>query len=217
MPWKIDITGQRFGRLVAIAPLKSTSQGVRWECICDCGQRASVLTKKLRNGHTKSCGCLQATVHVTHGRTRTPEYRAWQSMLARCDDPNGVMWHRYGGRGIKVCDRWRVFENFFADVGPKPGKGYSLDRIDNDGDYCPSNVRWATKIEQDTNRSTNIYYTYKGVTGTVAQIKERLKLKLPMSTLTSRQYYRWPTDDLFGAPPRARLGHGRSSQKRTDA
>lgn len=215
MPWKIDITGQRFGRLVAIMPVKTTKQGVYWRCQCDCGATVEVVAKKLRYGSTVSCSCWRKTRRLKHGMTKTPEHVAWTSMLERCRNPRGIMWHRYGARGIRVCERWQSFENFYEDMGPRPGPGYSLDRIDNDGHYEPGNVRWATKLQQDSNKSTNVVYTYKGVRGTIKQIRDQLNIDLPLSTLASRQYARWPVDDLFGAPPGARLGHARPSKKHT--
>lgn len=166
----IDLTGQRFGRLLVlsvagheITPCRHGRRGqLRWSCVCDCGRDATVVGLRLRNGRTRSCGCLKvdpSTRTTTHGATRrcnrlnsTPEYRSWRSMRARCEQPKHIGFHLYGGRGIRICERWTSFENFLADMGPKPGPNFSLDRIDVDGNYEPSNCRWATPVEQSNNR-----------------------------------------------------------------
>lgn len=98
----------------------------------------------------------------THGMSRTPENNAWRELRHRCENPNMHNYHRYGGRGIKVCKRWSKFENFYADMGPRPSAKHSIDRIDNDGDYTPDNCRWATQLEQAKNRGNNRYIELKG-------------------------------------------------------
>jgi hypothetical protein len=153
----IDLTGQRFGRLVvaAFAGRHSGRQAL-WRCHCDCGNISTVHGVNLRRGFSKSCGCLGAEnrLRLKHGHTinrkRSPEHRVWTGMKDRCINDNSVKWKRYGGRGIKVCDRWlNSFENFLADMGPRPSLQHTLDRYpDNDGDYEPGNVRWATRKEQ---------------------------------------------------------------------
>lgn len=126
---------------------------IRWaKCRCVCGNEKWIFEGAVKNGHTKSCGCK----HVLHGHTAkgkiTPEWNAWHSMQERCMNPKNDSWKHYGGRGIRVCDRWQEsFNNFFIDVGPRPGNEFSLDRIDNEGHYEPGNVRWATKSEQRRN------------------------------------------------------------------
>ena len=155
----LDLLGQRFGKLVVKALTKDRQNKKRmWLCICDCGKERLVITSHLRSGHTTSCGCIKTTECGNHLRKHgmadpnSIEYVAWKNMHQRCRDPNVIHWKSYGGRGIAVCERWDDFENFLADIGRRPGPGFSIDRIDNDGDYEPSNVRWATDSQQMKNR-----------------------------------------------------------------
>lgn len=157
-----DLTGQRFGRLVAISYAGRRGNNHGWLCRCDCGVWSAPLGSNLTRGNTSSCGCLhrEATGNKSraHGRHRTTEYNIHASMIARCYRATSVSFPNYGGRGIKVCDRWRFgedgksgFECFFEDVGKRPSKDYSIDRRNNDGDYEPGNVGWATRSEQMNN------------------------------------------------------------------
>jgi hypothetical protein len=150
---KIKLAGQTFGRWTVVAEAGRNKQGhVLWLCKCECGTEKSVSGLYLRGGG-KSCGCLQ-TKHGESGLQRTPEYSAWVGMKTRCTNPKCEFWKDYGERGIRVCKRWlNSFENFLADVGRRTSPLHSLDRFpDNNGDYEPSNVRWATGSEQQHNR-----------------------------------------------------------------
>lgn len=160
---KLDLVGQRFGRLVVERPggIKK-GQGSFWWCRCDCGTVKRVHGGNLRTGHTQSCGCLAQETRKTqrgplkHGHARPgaehPLYRRWRSMVQRCTDPKAANYHKYGGRGIRVCDRWRDFAAFLADMGMPPTPKHQLDRIDPVGHYEPGKVRWATLKEQRANR-----------------------------------------------------------------
>lgn len=130
---------------------------------CSCGNRGSTAINNLMNGHTKSCGC--ATRKRTHGMHLSSEYTSWAKMKSRCCDENSESYKHYGGRGVAVCERWLIsFENFYSDMGPKPSPNHSLDRIDVNGNYEPSNCRWATVIEQANNTRRNRIMTIDGVT-----------------------------------------------------
>jgi len=164
-----DITGQRFGRLVVIEIAgRSKSQNVKWRCKCDCGNECIVNGSYLRGGHTQSCGCLKKEkgiiANTLHGWSQTPIGILLYCMKQRCYYPNNPGYKNYGGRGITVCDRWLGedrFENFFIDMG-NPPEGKTLDRIDNDGNYCKENCRWATRTEQCRNRRNTKLLTYEG-------------------------------------------------------
>lgn len=159
----VDLTGHVFGRWTVIERSPENRYGKpAWVCLCDCGTTATVAGSVLRMGESLSCGCYKREVSAnnmkvvatTHGMHNTPEYFRWMSMKLRCYCKTHFAYHRYGGRGITVCDRWlHSFENFIADIGERPSTKHSLDRVNNDGNYEPNNVRWATAKEQANNRT----------------------------------------------------------------
>jgi hypothetical protein len=166
----MNLTGRQFGRLVPVEYLGNH----RWRCECSCGTRATVHRGNLRSGHTQSCGCLHREVardgRTTHGGTRSPEYAVWSSMIQRCYRQKTKMYPRYGGRGIRVCGRWRnSFAAFIEDMGKRPSPKHQIDRINNDGNYEPANCRWVTLRDQFNNRSSNVHLIVDGSSRTVAE------------------------------------------------
>lgn len=148
-----------------------------WHCACKCGTEKRVHGGSLRAGTSKSCGCWGTEryplMNRTHGMSKTPEHRTWSGIKTRCYNPNVKNFDRYGGRGIKVCDRWKDFANFFEDMGPKPSPKHSIERIDSNGDYEPGNCRWATITEQASNKRNNVMLELNGEMVTGAEFARR--------------------------------------------
>lgn len=154
---KNDLTGQRFGRLVAVEPSGRKKWGcIAWNCICDCGTITELASNTLKSGLTKSCGCLLSetarAASTKHGRYGSGEYKSWDSMIQRCTNPSSPSYARYGARGLTVCEDWLIFENFYRDMGPRP-PGHTIDRLNNAEGYSASNCRWATPVEQAHNKN----------------------------------------------------------------
>jgi hypothetical protein len=157
--------GEKFGRLTLMEEVESLYNNKirRFLCECDCGNKKLIHLTNLKSGDTKSCGCLNIEIskqrNRTHGDSNSPEYQTWKRMKRRCDNPKGNRWEHYGGRGIKVCDRWiNSYQNFLEDMGRKPSPEYSIDRINVNGNYEPSNCRWSTPKEQSNNTRRNKNY-----------------------------------------------------------
>lgn len=146
---RINREGERYGQLTLLSRATPKNGKVVWECRCDCGVIKNIRWSHIL-GHTKSCGCLRRGKHLTHGGSSSPEYSVWLNMRRRCNNPRQHAFQHYGGRGIKICQRWDDFGNFFTDMGTRP-KGYSLDRIDVEGNYEPSNCRWTSQAIQVRN------------------------------------------------------------------
>ena len=187
MPRSHDLTGKRYGRLTAIQESSISSKKRKWECICDCGNIAHVITSSLVSGRTTSCGCrkLEAArenckehgLKPRHGLTNSRVWRIWSGMLYRVNpDSRESEVEKYSGRGITVCERWKIFENFFEDMGHPP-EGLSLDRIDVNGNYEPSNCRWATSKEQQNNKRNTRYLIINGEKKPLMMVATELGIK----------------------------------------
>lgn len=152
-----DLTGQKFGRLTVLGRAANKGRRTMWECLCDCGNVKNIVADSLQCGKSRSCGCLKRDISenpaIKHGYAGSAIYVAWVSMKQRCFNSNHPGYKDYGGRGVTVCDRWADdgFINFLKDMGNRPD-GLTLDRIDNDGNYEPSNCRWATQEQQNINK-----------------------------------------------------------------
>lgn len=173
--YKIEnLSGRRFGRLIVTGFAGiTTDKKYAWHCACDCGKKTAVRGETLKSGNTTSCGCLAIEKNIarlkTHGMRDSSEFTIWSCMRDRCTRKKNRAYERYGGRGITVCERWNKFENFFEDMGPRPSKLHSIDRIDNNGGYCKENCRWATIAEQSANTRSNRMIEYNGKSLHVAE------------------------------------------------
>lgn len=204
-----DITGQRFGRLVAMRIEPTSSIRTHWHCECDCGRTHIASTQHLRRGAILSCGCLKrektsarSRKHgATLGRRPSRLYTIWQSMRQRCLGPNCENYPRYGGRGIRICPEWSDFSSFMQWAF---ANGYSdiltIDRIDNDGNYEPANCRWATRKQQNQNYSRNRRVTYRGETACLSEHVARTNLKY--HTVKRRLLRGWSINKALETPPR---------------
>jgi hypothetical protein len=155
------LTGKKFGRWNVLNDSgKRKSNQIMWTCVCECGTIKEVYGSHLKKGQSKSCGCLRKELQIErqtkHGKCFTLAYKSWASMKQRCLNTNAPKYPIYGGRGIMICERWMMFENFLADMGERP-EGMTLDRIDNEGHYEPSNCRWADIETQNNNKVRNQY------------------------------------------------------------
>lgn len=199
-----DLTGKRFGRLVALSYVGSIKNTSTWLCRCDCGTEKNVSGPALRRGTSTSCGCFRESIrsdlHHIHGMTESVEYKTWTRMRSRCTSPTCREWPHYGGRGITICERWEAFENFYQDMGPRP-KGHSIDRIDNDGNYEPANCRWATVDQQLRNKRTVTKITLNGETLCLAEWARRAGICY--GTVAHRIKRGWSAEDAITKPVRS--------------
>lgn len=169
-----DITGRTFGRLIVLSRVENSKQGkARFECRCECNRFTTVLGTHLVRGTIKSCGCwrveMPAKAFRKHGGKGTAEYRIWGHMKTRCLNPKSRYYHRYGGRGIAICPEWLTsFEAFFRDMGSRPSRRHSIERLDGNKGYSPDNCCWALPLQQSSNRSTVRQIEHNGITDTIA-------------------------------------------------
>lgn len=208
-----NLTGKKFGRLIAIKQVGKDKKGnYKWLCQCDCEKEKIILGFSLTGGRTKSCGCLNIEIarqrNTIHGHSRkgkiTRTYRAWCHMIERCTKSDHRQYENYGGRGIKVCQRWLKFKNFLEDMGECP-PGLSIDRTNNNDGYCKQNCRWATINQQNNNTRHNHMITFNNKTQTLTEWAKELK----MSTqgLLKRFELGWPIEKALTRTVR-KINHG---------
>ena len=202
----IDLTGQTFSQLTVICRAENDKRrGARWKCRCACGGFATIRAYNLRSGKTKSCGCMGRERLIernfVHGRTGSPEYATWKSIIKRCTNPNDISFKNYGERGIKVCEEWmNDFMAFFNYIGPKPTQKHSIERINNNRNYQPGNVKWATQKQQCNNKRNNHRITLNGQTMTITQWADFVGI--PPKTLHNRINLGWPPVKAIFQPVR---------------
>jgi len=176
-----DLKGLKFGRLSVLAMESQKNRRTYWTCICECGNKTIGRSDQITSGKKTSCGCYGAEMrkkaNITHGKSRTNEYKIWGRMNDRCSNKNDKSYSSYGGRGIHVCSRWKDFSEFFHDMGVRPAGGYTLERIDNDKGYNPDNCAWATRKTQQNNTRRNHLVELDGVTLTIAQWSDRTNIE----------------------------------------
>lgn len=169
--------GQKHGMLTAIAFVRRNSDcRPVWKWLCDCGKTHEANAKNVLKGKQRSCGCLHDG-RPSHGLSKTPEYRIWGEMIQRCTNPDNKNFVNYGGRGIKVCERWRSFASFYEDIGPRPSPSLTIERVDNNGWYCKENCKWSTRIENASNTRSNRYVWYDEKKFTISAIARLHKIK----------------------------------------
>lgn len=193
--------GQLFGRLTVISYSHTKRRGAKYyQCICSCGNKTLAIGYNLKNGNTKSCGCLHkevtSEIHSTHKESRSAEYRIWAGLLSRCRNPNNIGYYLYGGRGISV--EWQDFNTFLRDMGRRPFKNAQIDRIDNDKNYCASNCRWVSPTQNANNKRNNRKLTFNGMTKTISEWSAHTGIKY--QTLDTRRRAGWGVEDILTTP-----------------
>jgi hypothetical protein len=201
----IEMVGKKFGKLTVIERVNGHAS--KWLCRCDCGNNKVVFGGNLRRGHTQSCGCKKVPTEelraraIRHGHgapgKHSLTYASWGSMRERCNNSNASGYENYGGRGIKICERWNIFENFLSDMGERPSPKHTLDRIDPDGNYEPTNCRWATIAEQQRNRRNTQWVEFEGEKVSLGELCEKFGVKY--SLVNCRVRRGWPIREALTA------------------
>jgi len=212
-PQRGDLTGRKFRLLMVIKYVgRDKNRNSLWLCHCECGKETITCSAYLKNGDTKSCGCLNSKTTVarntTHNLYGTPEHRNWTAMIARCENPNVKVFHNYGGRGIRVCERWRTsFAAFYQDMGLRPTAQHTVDRFpDPDGNYEPDNCRWATRAEQSRNQKRNRLLTFNGK---VRCLQDWATLSgISAASISKRLKKGWTVEQALSTPTRGKPGSG---------
>lgn len=209
-PVRNDLQGKRFGLLVVMERAENKAGRVRWACICECGKNVVLRADAFRRG-IKSCGCPITLPDGTIKRQRAvsdgkiarnhPDYPVWNGMMARCLNPNDTGYQKYGARGVRVCERWMDFWNFIEDMGTRPSRSHSIDRIDNHLGYEAGNCRWATKLEQTLNRTITRYITFEGRTQCLTDWANEVGMSV--TGLASRIDGGWPLEKALSVEPKS--------------
>lgn len=184
----LSIAGKRFGKLEVRGHAGTKDGKSLWYCKCDCGNTTIVKGVNLMSGATRSCWCLRGTNNLQHGKSNSSTYRSWAAMKTRCLNKKHHLFHRYGGRGIKICKSWMRFKNFLADMGQRP-KGLSLERKNNNYGYSKENCKWANRKEQARNTIQNRRLVFNGKSLCVTELSELCGVK--KSTLLQRLKLGW--------------------------
>lgn len=202
----LDLIGQKFGKLTVAERTENAKNGhSKWKCICECGKEVVVEGSSLRRGNTMSCGCYNREITIkrltTHGGKGTRLYRIWAQIKTRCYNENDEHYKNYGGRGISMCESWRDSFDSFRDwaIENEYSDDLSIDRIDVNGNYEPSNCRWATEKEQQNNRTNNRLLTYDGKTQTMTQWAEELGLSY-YTIRTRMNKLGWTVEETLSTP-----------------
>ncbi len=200
-----DLTEQKFGRLIVVRKTGRDKWGsCEWLCQCSCGQEKIISGRHLCNERTSSCGCFGKEIHTKHGHNsggkESLTYNSWRSMVQRCTNPRSKGYSNYGGRGITVCKRWLKFKNFLKDMGNRP-ENKTIDRINNDDEYCKENCRWATRKQQSMNKTNSLLITHNKKTQNLMEWAKELDISY--NTLKSRlKRYGWSTEKTLTTPAR---------------
>lgn len=201
MPAAVDLSGCYFGRLLVAAKAGRRGSDTCWICVCLCGREVVVARGNLRNGSTRSCGCIR---NVQHGLSRKhPLWRRWSRMLSRCNSSTDKDYHNYGARGIAVCERWLTFPNFVEDMEASYFAGATLEREDNDGPYDPENVKWATRHQQCWNQRHTRYIDTPW--GRLSRGEAAKRAGIEISRFNRRVIMGWSTERLFDPANRGKM------------